>query len=507
MRTEKRKIINNTKLIMNILSYLELIDLVKMRGINSTCKIISDYYIKMNINRDKIKYKSAKNYNSSDTNNTEDNTMNRINDYTTAITNNDNNNTSVIRMKFLQLWNIYSNKNNIDKIDYSDNKLVDIIKVIFYLMLNIKDNNDDNLIFNHFNFSPELYKIFDSVQCEFSNIGNINGDVENRDNYHKYNYIQEFFKNETVWKCIAILSGYNLSNAELVNNENGNIIDYYLWPEKISEPIQCVISGNIADFILFKLSNISNVSKSIQKQIHFLMNKNKSAELNFYNNNGVIVNKVNINVPNNDHIFSNVEFNKEFLDISYSDSSGKSSFPKNSSYSFSEYSSVNDEMCCNLIIWILNIIKVQKQLSFIKKTTFDPNRKCNSFSSPSQKRSLSSVPFEDKNQKCKPIKSANYIHSSYNSNNNPKSQNVYANSRCYCCNYKTENREDIIKCDNTSDLHVCERRIYQNCDHNSSSSYDEYKQLPETVSKLYNVVKTQESLLSDLKYILNTIKR
>ncbi|KAH8739924.1 hypothetical protein FG386_001741 [Cryptosporidium ryanae] len=498
MRIGERKVINNTKLIMNVFSYLELVDLVKMRSMNATCKIISDYYIKINMNRDKIKYKGVSKYNLGNKNEMEESSSpNHTGDSCSynlkSINCSNENDRSIIRMKFLQLWNTYSNKSSIDKIDYNDSKLVDLIKVVIYLISNIKDNNDCNLIFNQFSFGSELYRILDSVKCEFelinANTASLNGNYESKDGSQKCNYIKEFFKNETLWKCIAILSGYNLSNAELVNNENGNVIDYYLWPEKTSEPVQCMITYNAIDLILFKLNNISNINKNIHKQIYSLINKSKSAELNFYNNSGVIVNKRNINISSNDNVFNSFELSNGFFDTSSRDYSN----------SLGENSSINDEVFCNLVIWTLNIIKMQKQLPLIKKKASNSN----------EEYDFPPFPSGCLNNRHALVKNSDFSNDDLFKNNDVIKQNSNAFSKCNCFRYKTGNSKSEAKLeDNLNALNISERKSWPCYNSNySSCSYDECKQLPETVSKLCGVVKTQESLLSDLKLILRTMKR
>ncbi|KAK9173677.1 hypothetical protein CmeUKMEL1_11405 [Cryptosporidium meleagridis] len=493
--SRKHSILNNTRIIMKLFSFLEISDLVKMRNLNSCCKLISDHYIKVSIHRDKSKHKSIdieNNYQSisgSNNNNITNNfCSNKINN---------NSNISQLRMKFLQLWNIYSNKNLIEKVNYYDYNLCFIIKILIYLISNVKDGLDLSLIFatSHFHLQQIYGYGLDDSNSLSSNINNhsknnnafnlerdLDLDIE-QDEYidfqsnssniglnHNHEsipiYIQEFFRNEGIWKAIAKLSGYNLSNAELSSESNG-IFEYYLWPEKMEDPKYSIIDQNIIENIFSAILKMKTLDPNIRKQITVLMNKNLKAELTFYSNAGNVINRSNINIVKDQFSpsYYNQHCNTDFLRDNCHNINGN--YPSEMINPLLQPCTfINSQLSSIILIWIINFLKLQKQLPCLKQIT----------------------------------KSDKFVFNT-NSNNKYRLQNrnhQLLHNHNY--NYNKIPLNSKLSSPKFSKLNNINNQSQNQC---SNSNLGD---ISETFGKLCNIINSQENLLTELKQILNTIK-
>ncbi|KAF7458732.1 hypothetical protein HWI79_817 [Cryptosporidium felis] len=448
----KHSILNNTKLMMNIFSFLEISDLIRIRSLNSSSRLISDYYVKININRDKAKFKtnSKTQLQNSDYLPENDrhsgNVSNENHCFPTAPSS-----SSLLRLKFLQLWNIYSNNNYIEKINYYDNKLCLLVKILLYLILNVKQEVNWNL-----NLNPEISQEDLFTFLEHSS----NPNHACRSSEDNPVYIQEFLRNETIWKSLAILSGYNLSYAELISDQDGiGAVDYYLWPEKICEPKQCIINQNIIRIIALNLQNIKDLNPFVYKQASLLQfNSSSRAELTFYNNNGQIVNRSNIQISNRNQSCSKSSIHDlDFFEINPPKTGLNQQFLQPSHLP----NNINEQISSILATWIVSYLKLQKQLPCLKKV-------------PKTRRSHQS------------FHNHHYLSESKTANGNPISRNKHPT-----LNKGFDPNSSI---NDFKDSGV------------SASSYSCDSKLPETFGKLCNVIKSQENLLNELKFILNTIK-
>ncbi|KAL5369718.1 hypothetical protein CPHLJ_3g3630 [Cryptosporidium parvum] len=530
--SRKHSILNNTKIIMNLFSFLEISDLVKMRNLNSCCKLISDHYIKMSIHRDKSKYKNIEIENNDESNSSNNNNMNNIANYFCPSKINNNNNISQLRMKFLQLWNIYSNKNLIEKVNYYDYNLCFIIKILIYLISNVKDGLDLSLIFATNNFYLQQiygYGLDDSNSLSSninnhsknSHIFNIERDLDidiEQDEYidfqsnsstiglnHNHEsipiYIQEFFRNEGIWKVIAKLSGYNLSNAELSSESNG-IFEYYLWPEKMEDPKYSIIDQNIIENIFSTILKMKTLDPNIRKQVTILMNKNLKAELTFYSNTGNIINRSNINIVkdqfnpsyyssidnnnnnNNNHHHHHHNCNTDFQrDNSHNINSN---YPSEMIYSLLQPCTfINSQLSSIILLWIINFLKLQKQLPCLKQI-------------PKNDKFLFNANNNNNNKYRLQHRNHQFLHNhNYNYNKIPLNSKFSSTSRFSKLNNINNQNQSQIQSQNQS------QSQNQNKNQFSNSNLGD---IPETFGKLCNIINSQENLLTELKQILNTIK-
>ncbi|KAH8583718.1 uncharacterized protein ELE39_001464 [Cryptosporidium sp. chipmunk genotype I] len=523
----KNFILNNTKVIMNLFSFLEISDLVKMRNLNSCCKLISDHYIKISIHKDKSKYTNIEVENSDESNNNAKcycpSKFNNINN---------NNNTSQLRMKFLQLWNIYSNKNSMEKVNYYDYNLCFLIKIIIYLISNVKDGLDFSFIPTSTRYFQQIYGygLDDSPSLSSNNNNTMNINNHQKHNYinlerdldldleqddytdfqsnsssiglninHNYEnipiYIQEFFKNEEIWKVIAKLSGYNLSNAELLSESNG-IFEHYLWPEKMEDPKYSIIDQNIIEHVFSIILRMKNLDPNIRKQISILMNKNFKAELTFYSNSGNIINRSNINIikdqfnpsfinkdnSNNNNNNHHHHCNTDFLrDIYHNINSNYPSENINSVLQPCTF--INSQLSSIILLWIINFLKLQKQLPCLRQIP------------KSDKFFLNS---NDNNNKYRLQHRHNqFLHNhNYNSNKIPFNSKLSSTSRLSRLN-NINNKNNENQTQSQSQSHGMNKCQFSNIN---------LGDIPETFGKLCNIINSQENLLIELKQILNTIK-
>ncbi|KAJ1612914.1 hypothetical protein OIY81_1115 [Cryptosporidium canis] len=451
--SRKHPILNNTRVIMNLFSFLEISDLIQMRNLNSCSKLISDHFIKVNINRDKSKNMNADGENNSTY-------IKNTQEFTSKSHN--LNSTSQLRMKFLQLWNIYSNKSSIEKVNYYDSNLSLLVRILLYLISNVKKGLEYSFIPNNglISISQDLDLDLDLDLDQGSGCDQLDFD-------NTPIYIQEFLRNEAIWKIIAKLSGYNLSNAEL-SSESDGIFEYYLWPEKIDDPKYSMIDQNIIENILSKMMRIRNLDPNIRKQVAILMNKNSKAELIFYSNSGNIVNKSKIHIIKNPLDSENHENNNcDFLrDIYHRDNSESPSDHLTASY-------INSQLSSTILLWILNFLKLQKQLPCLKQVPKSNNNKAH----------LNNGPFQHQQR----------------NNHNILHNHNYNIKRIIPTLAPKASMSRFSRLLNNKNSQIQSEGL----DNFSNSNLGD---IPETFGKLCNIINSQENLLVELKQILNTIK-
>ncbi|EEA08121.1 uncharacterized protein CMU_010690 [Cryptosporidium muris RN66] len=440
---------SNAKLIWRVLLFLELKDLVHIRTVNPICEVVVGYIIKDYLQKDKFLFRSHLNistmesYNIIDSNYKDELKLNHIFDSSRF---------SLLRTKFIEIWNICSNIQIAENLNQNDNRIKILVEAIYILV-------------GALGIHPKYNTMID--------IDSFFGEI--RFNNHNYN-TQGF-----AWKQMAKLSGYNLSSAELLR-ENGKEVDYFYWPEKVDDPKYSSVDVFTTQVVLEKIAQISELDEKVYKQLRFLIKKHLPAELTFYNSSGVAIEKTILYTDDQNEP-------KEFE----SKESMQTKLPVTNVQLFSDTKGginlYNDYLINSFVEWIIVVIKTQNLLPHLKQigtsTLQDANLQYDSL-------------YLSKNTKTK-------INSD---NTEPNITNNISTDKDYNLNIRNSKNALVgpqETCIRSEHVKLCNSK-YMKRDKQTTFETSENLPYPMTVEKLCKAIKSQEVLLRELKTILKIMR-
>ncbi|KAL7067031.1 hypothetical protein ACR3K2_25930 [Cryptosporidium serpentis] len=440
----------NAKLIWRVFLFLELKDLVYIRTVNPICEVVVGYIIEDYLQRDKLLFRRShlnintmESCNIIDSNYKDELKLNHIFDSSRF---------SLLRTKFIEIWNICSNIQIAENLNQNDNRIKILVEAIYILV-------------GALGIHPKYNTIID-IESFFGEI---------RLNNHTYN------KQGFAWKQMAKLSGYNLSSAELLR-ENGKEVDYFYWPEKVDDPKYSSVDVFTIQVVLEKIAQISELDKQVYKQLKFLIKKHLPAELTFYNSSGVAIEKTILytddqNEPKELELKENMQTKLPVTNMQlFSDPEGSVNL-------------YNNYLINSFVEWIIVVIKTQNWLPHLKQIG----------TSTLQDASLLYDSLHlSRNAKTK-------INSDYTEPG--VTDNINTDEEC---NLNTRNSKSALvesqkACIRSEHVKVCNSN-YVKKDKQTASKTSEDLPYPITVEKLCKAIKSQEVLLRELKTILKIMR-
>ncbi|OII77404.1 hypothetical protein cand_008950 [Cryptosporidium andersoni] len=438
---------SNAKLIWRVLLFLELKDLVYIRTVNPICEVVVGYIIKDYLQKDKLLFRSHLNistmesYNIIDSNYKDELKLDHIFDSSRF---------SLLRTKFIEIWNICSNIQIAENLNQNDNRIKILVEAIYILV-------------GALGIHPKYNTIID--------IENFFGEIRFNNNYNTQGF---------AWKQMARLSGYNLSSAEILR-ENGKEVDYFYWPEKVDDPKYSSVDVFTAQVVLEKIAQISELDEKVYKQLRFLIKKHLPAELTFYNSSGVAIEKTILYTDDKNEP-------KEFE----SKESMQTKLPVANMQLFSDSKAsinlYNNYLINSFVEWIIVVIKTQNLLPHLKQ--------------------IGTSTLQDASLLYDSLYLSRNAKTKINSDHTEPS--VTDINTVEDCNLNSRNSKNALvgsqeTCIGSEHVKVCNSK-YMKRDKQTAFKTSEHLPYPMTVEKLCKAIKNQEVLLRELKTILKIMR-